>query len=347
MHKIFISHSSKDKKIVDILVDKILQNGMGFNHTEIFCTSIEGLGIKTGEDWRNYIKENLLKAKVIILLITPNYIESEMCLAEIGASWTSEAFVVPIIVPPLRFEDSSIIYKVRQGLNLTVDKDIDTLRDDLKKYISIEQPPTALWTAKKKEGLLLIEKTISENPFNKPLLREEFDKTIKELSETKQTIKIIVEEKQSLEEYCKKLEKAKDKIEVCNIKKELGLTDEYTIFIKKSKEIGNKINSFPRPIRKLMFNYLSGKAISLSSSEQREYKQQLEEAYADGLIDEEYEININHKKIFPVINLWNDYEILFNELNYETIARIDEDYPDVEIGLDNLSFWQEILEVRI
>ncbi len=38
---IFISHSSKDKKIIDIFIDKILQNGMGFNHNEIFVRQLK------------------------------------------------------------------------------------------------------------------------------------------------------------------------------------------------------------------------------------------------------------------------------------------------------------------
>ena len=42
---IFISHSSKDKKLVDVFVDTILRLGIGFKDNDIFCTSIEGLGM--------------------------------------------------------------------------------------------------------------------------------------------------------------------------------------------------------------------------------------------------------------------------------------------------------------
>lgn len=45
--------------------------------------------------------KNLLNAKIIILIITPNYKESEMCLAEIGVAWTSGKHVIPVIVPPI------------------------------------------------------------------------------------------------------------------------------------------------------------------------------------------------------------------------------------------------------
>ena len=71
--KIFISHSSADKELVEIFVDKLLVCGMGFSNDDIFCTSLEGLGIKTGKDWRNEIQKNLCKSQVVILFITPNY----------------------------------------------------------------------------------------------------------------------------------------------------------------------------------------------------------------------------------------------------------------------------------
>ena len=39
--KIFISHSSKDKDIIEKFTDNILQLGIGLSHEDIFCTSIE------------------------------------------------------------------------------------------------------------------------------------------------------------------------------------------------------------------------------------------------------------------------------------------------------------------
>ncbi len=347
MKKIFISHCSKDKNIADIFVDKILENGMGFNHTEIFCTSIEGLGIKTGKDWRNSIQENLLNAKVIILLITPNYRESEICLTEMGAAWASDKFVIPIIVPPIDFENLSVVYKVKQALNITKGPDLDTLRDDLKEFLSIEQPPTSTWSTKKQEGILLINNELEQTTFNSPLLRKEFDELNRELLETKQALKSIVKEKQQLLEYCKNLEKTKDKEVVEDIKQKSGLIDEYESFIRHSEELGDTINNLDFPIRKILFNYLSGKKLSLNQNEMREYKSKLQEAMADDIIDEECDININHKKISQIIQQWNNYEKFFNKLKDETISIIDSKFDDVTISIDNLTFWREILKVKI
>ena len=345
--KIFISHSAKDKKIIDIFIDKILQNGIGINHSEIFCTSIEGLKITTGEEWRKAIQENLLNAEIIILIITPNYKESEMCLAEIGVAWTSGKNVIPVIVPPVDFENLSVIYKVIQALKLTASTDLDILKDDLAKILCIKEIPSDRWTVKKQEGISLIEQEITKNPFQKTLSRKEFDNINNELIEIKKTLNNLINEKQKLSEYCTQLERIKDKAEIKNVQKELGMIDEYDEFIKYSEKVGDKINELSFPIRKLLFNHLSQKNIRLTQQEQRDYENALNVAIADDLIDEELDLNICHKKIASIIELWNRYEELFKEMENKFLAEIEENYPDITIQLDNLSYWKDVLGVKI
>lgn len=49
--RIFISHSSKDKDVMEKFTDFILQLSIGLSHEDIFCTSIEEMGIRK---WRRY-----------------------------------------------------------------------------------------------------------------------------------------------------------------------------------------------------------------------------------------------------------------------------------------------------
>lgn len=67
--RIFISHSSKDKNIMDKFTDSILQLGIGLSHEDIFCTSIEEMGIKNGEDIRRHIRENIRSSDFSFLMI--------------------------------------------------------------------------------------------------------------------------------------------------------------------------------------------------------------------------------------------------------------------------------------
>ena len=190
--KIFINHASLDKELVRFFVDNLLVCGMGFSNNDIYCTSLEGMGIKTGEDWRNEIQNHLCNAKVVILFITPNYKESEMCLNEMGAAWATNVKVIPIVVEPLNFDSIGILYEVRQSLKLTIERDLDKLMQSLKNFIT-DEINIERWNTKKKEAMLLIKKYISKNPFKTPLSRFEFDKLQKELDDANKDFEDIVE----------------------------------------------------------------------------------------------------------------------------------------------------------
>jgi len=126
--KIFISHSSKNEKLVKSFVDIILDNALNFNTSLIFCTSIEGLGIKSGEDFRQRIKSELLNAKVVIQIISDDYKKSEVCLNEMGAAWVLADEVIPFVVD--NNYDIGFINSNTQQLKLKSKKDILKFIDD-------------------------------------------------------------------------------------------------------------------------------------------------------------------------------------------------------------------------
>lgn len=102
--RIFISHSSKDKAIVEFFVDQILLLGIGLKPEDIFCTSIEDMTMKNGEDIRNHIHKNIRFADYSLLLISDNYKNSEICMNEMGAVWASNNEVRYCILPGTSFE---------------------------------------------------------------------------------------------------------------------------------------------------------------------------------------------------------------------------------------------------
>lgn len=89
--RIFISFSNKDNLILKSFVDRILKLGLQINAETINCTGIESSKPKTGEDFKNWIKNNILNSNIIIQLLSMNYKNSEVCLNELGASWLSPA----------------------------------------------------------------------------------------------------------------------------------------------------------------------------------------------------------------------------------------------------------------
>jgi len=102
--KIFISHAVKDKKLADSLVD-LFQTGMDIKSRDIFCSSLEGLGIPSGSNFIEHIKSQLQSPEVVVALLSPNYFESQFCICELGATWAMSHELIPILVPPASYKD--------------------------------------------------------------------------------------------------------------------------------------------------------------------------------------------------------------------------------------------------
>lgn len=129
---IFISHSSKDKAIVEEFVDEILQLGMGIDGARISCTSIEEMGIPNGTKMREWIQEKIVDCKVAFLMISPNYKKSEICLNEMGAVWALEKDVKILLLPDIDYGNFGWLEEIRQAGHIESEGVLDQLFDDLK-----------------------------------------------------------------------------------------------------------------------------------------------------------------------------------------------------------------------
>ena len=90
MSEIFISHATADKRLAELLVN-FLKEAIGVPTSAIFCSSVKGHDIPLGEDFNDYIKQSIQNPKLVILLMTPAYVESLFCLMELGAAWAQSA----------------------------------------------------------------------------------------------------------------------------------------------------------------------------------------------------------------------------------------------------------------
>ena len=143
--RIFISHSSKDKDIMEKFTDDILQLGIGLSHEDIFCTSIEEMGIKNGEDIRRHIRDNVQSADFSFLMISKNYKESEICLNEMGAVWATDNRVRYYILPNVDFKEIGWLcdaYKADKLANSVV---LDALEQELTDFYGLPRKGT-IWS---------------------------------------------------------------------------------------------------------------------------------------------------------------------------------------------------------
>jgi len=129
--KIVISHSSKDKELVNQFVNQICILGLGLRREAIFCTSEQGMNIKSGSDFKLAIRDELLSAKAVIQIITKNYKSSEVCLNEMGAAWAIADYIVPFVASPFDY-DVGFIHSSSQQLKLNSKEDLIKFYDDHK-----------------------------------------------------------------------------------------------------------------------------------------------------------------------------------------------------------------------
>lgn len=151
--KIFISHSSKDKSIVQLFVDNILQLGVGLKPEHIFCTSIEDMGIKNGEDIRKHIHENIKDADYSILLISKNYKKSEICLNEMGAVWAYDNKVRFYLLPDADFDSIGWLCNTRIAERIDSRIVLDDLHEQLQQYYSLQNESIRSWSRQREKFL--------------------------------------------------------------------------------------------------------------------------------------------------------------------------------------------------
>ena len=99
MAKLFISYSSKNKKMLDSFLE-FLQLGMGVERRDIFCTTYAG-DLMSGEAFMEAIRLELYDCEAVISLVTEEYLKSKFCMAEMGAAWAMSKCYFPLIAVPL------------------------------------------------------------------------------------------------------------------------------------------------------------------------------------------------------------------------------------------------------
>ena len=82
---VFISHSSENKEIAEQLSAYIER--LGVRSDNIFCSSVISQGVNNGEKLGTAISEAISKSKVLIFLLSNDFIHSTYCMQELGVGW--------------------------------------------------------------------------------------------------------------------------------------------------------------------------------------------------------------------------------------------------------------------
>jgi len=121
--KLFISHSSEDKLLIDIFVN--LLERVGINSSDkLFYSSSESYGV----DYDKYIYEELMEQFVkynlfVVFLLSENFYKSPAALNEMGAAWVLRGYHEGsngnghdiIILPGFKFDDIKGCLEPKKG----------------------------------------------------------------------------------------------------------------------------------------------------------------------------------------------------------------------------------------
>ncbi|GEM_PF-5278139 len=163
--QVFINHASEDAMLIEAFGRDLLP-ALGLNlHSDVFCTSLNGLGIPHGENWRDDIRKHMTACKVVIPVISQAYKKSEVCLNELGAAWMVNKPMLPLIVPPLQKGEVGVLVDVLQQRLINDDAELDEFETALRQHLgtSVNIP---VWNKGKQNFLDSVKMLLSTHEAN-------------------------------------------------------------------------------------------------------------------------------------------------------------------------------------
>lgn len=157
--KIFISHSSEDKKIVSEIVE--LLSLIGVKDSSIFCTSLEGYRIPLGKDWLKELKARISGNVLVLFVISDNYFKSPVSLSEMGAAWALSKESIPILIPPMDYSKMKSVIPLTQGFKINETHKWTELKTKLESSFKLPPRSYVIWEDKKKQILKRIAKNLT------------------------------------------------------------------------------------------------------------------------------------------------------------------------------------------
>ena len=236
MKSIFISHAVADKPLVDEIVN-LIESGIGVPQDDIFCVSQPG-NIPSGVDFKQHIKEALDKAKLVMVIITPNFYSSAFSLCELGGVWLRTKNFIPLLVPPFGFTDLRAVLEGVQALKANNATSLDILRDEVIQNVNLQSPSkTPRWNSRRDKFLSSLDEILADLPDNSPVPKADYQKIFDELDEYKSEYSKQEEEISKLKAMIEKLKAIKDSSEVANVIADYSdISDQFSDLVEAAKQ---------------------------------------------------------------------------------------------------------------
>ena len=223
LHKnIFISHSSVNKEIADQLSAYLVR--VGVKEQNIFCSSIIGQGVANGEKLNGAIGKAIRKSKLIIFLLSHDFLNSSYCIEELGVGWYlnqhHKATCFYLVLPDMPLSDLNGFVNSKVDKFSFVDpehkEELGFFAVDVAKCLRLKKPEHQIIVNANKTFFSAIEKHLGDlisRAENKKLKEEAKQKEISNLKDKiEQQAELIKKQKQEKQIEFEKIEQDKREI---------------------------------------------------------------------------------------------------------------------------------------
>jgi|GEM_PF-5101993 len=151
IQKVFISHSSKDKVYVELMIN--LLEDIGLKSSQIFCTSLPGYGIDLSEDFLMRIKTEINDKVLVLFILSENFYNSPVSMCEMGATWVKSHSHIPILIPPFQYSDIKGVIPNIQGFKINEKDGLNQLKENLEVLFFLEPIKSSIWERKRDNAI--------------------------------------------------------------------------------------------------------------------------------------------------------------------------------------------------
>ena len=341
--EIFISHSVADKNIADAICD-LLVTGMGVNaENMIFCSSLEGLGIPSGSNFVDFIKDKMQNTKLVILVLTERYFISQFCLAELGASWIQSKKAIPLIVPPLEYSNMEAVLTGIHARVINEKTSWNEIADEMKTLLSLSFNHSR-WERKRDDFLVSITPILDAQVKPEIVKIEHFKKIEDDYKDACDEIKELNDNLKQKQKYIDQLEKLKDNKAVDELKR--GNMGEWEEFELLCEDVKKALNDIPSIVKDALFYEKKGESLSTEWTNYLIRADIQEASDCNMLICEKGEpvwANQEHPRVRNANDLLVQLEQFMRENSGELRTIIEKKYK-ISYDLADKDFWSEFLQ---
>lgn len=347
--RIFISHAAKDQKLADALVD-LLQTGMDVKSADVFCSSLDGLGIPAGEDFIAYIKGQIKQPDVVLALISPNYLASQFCLCELGASWALSHKLLPLLVPPLKHADVQGVLKTVQVNQLDSQGGLSEFIEGLRVALAAPHVNTARWGSKSKAFLEKLPGILSGIKLPDTVTANEHAGVKQELKDALEVYEEAQREVERLTALNTELGKAKDRIEVASIVKRHSTAQ--ATFEDLVRSAAHELQEQSRAVSFVAFRtYSDSTPVVFDPRKDPDAEDDASEAAQKKLLLADttgYTLNDAHPRIRKLTGALDELRDFLNSgTTPADLFTTFEAQTEIPLEFDNREFWESQLDKRI